>query len=69
MSHHRWGDKVEFPLARKSERECRNGCRIIKLSRHECYGGRDVYWKEFWRDGERISCQGTPVCEPVRAAA
>ena len=62
---HRWGEKVVFP--HKSERECRNGCGIVKVGRSESEGGRAVYWSEFWRDGEKIGCAGTPVCEPVTA--
>ncbi|MGA7072115.1 hypothetical protein [Bradyrhizobium sp.] len=58
---HRWGDKVAFPLANKSECECRN-CGLVKVSRHECEGGRDVYWTEFWCDMERIEGDGTPPC-------
>ncbi len=46
---HRWGDKVYFPLANKTERECRS-CGIVKVSRHEHEGGRDLHWTEFWRD-------------------
>lgn len=60
---HNWGDKVEF--AHKSERECQNGCRTIKVTRHE--GGR--HWVEFWRDEERIPGDKTPPCEPVEVPA
>jgi hypothetical protein len=65
MSKHRWGEKVVFP--HKSECECLKGCRTIKVARHENEGGHDVYWTEFWRDGEKIDCAGTPACEPVAA--
>ena len=64
---HRWGDRVQF--AHKSERECMNGCGIVKVSRHESEGGRGRYWTEFWRDLEQIEGEGTPVCEPVRVDA
>ena len=67
MKHHRWGDKVPFP--HKSEAECLNGCGIVKVTRHENNGPRDLHWVEFWRDMERIECSGTPVCEPVGADA
>lgn len=59
---HKWGDKADFPLAHKSERTCRNGCGITKVSRHEYEGGRAKDWTEFHRDGERIQCGGTPAC-------
>lgn len=64
---HRWGDKVHFPLANKTERECQNGCGITKVSRHETEGGRDIYWTEFWRGLEQIHGEGTPTCEPLTA--
>jgi hypothetical protein len=64
---HRWGDKTVIS-AQKTERECQN-CGLIKVSRHEVEGGRDVYWTEFWRGLDRIECDGTPVCEPVKADA
>lgn len=62
---HRWGEKDRCPTGYKSECECLNGCGIIKVSRHE---GRQ-HWKEFWRNGERIVCDGTPACEPVQVPA
>lgn len=65
-ARHRWGDKVTFP--HKTERDCAN-CGLVKVTRRENEGGRDIYWTEFWRDGERIECDGTPVCEAVREAA
>ncbi len=58
---HRWADKVVFP--NKSERECLH-CGLVKVSRREFEGRRDVYWTEFWRGLDRIECVGTPVCEP-----
>jgi len=64
---HRWGDKIYFPLAGKTECECRNGCGIVKVSRHECEGGRELHWTEFWRDAERIEGSGTPACKPVKS--
>lgn len=59
---HQWADKVVFP--NKSERECLF-CGLVKVSRREFEGGRDVYWTEFWRGHDRIECAGTPACEPV----
>lgn len=70
---HRWGEKITFP--HKSERECLNGCRIVKVVRHESEGGRERHWTEFWRMvaaeqamdySERIEGEGTPVCEQVK---
>jgi len=63
---HRWADKVVFP--NKSERECLH-CGLVKVSRREFEGGRDVYWTEFWRGLDRIECDGTPACEPAREVA
>jgi hypothetical protein len=68
MTRHRWGEKVVV-TAHKSERECLNGCGIVKVSRNECEGGRDVYWTEFWRGLDRIDGASTPACEPVREVA
>ena len=62
---HRWSDKVEFPLAHKSERECLNGCGIVKVTRHESEAGRDQHWIEFWRGLDKISVGKTPACEPA----
>lgn len=67
--NHRWGEKTDFPLAHKSERECQNGCGITKVTRHEWDGAREQHWIEFWRDGERIACEATPVCEPAMATS
>ena len=63
VSRHRWADRVVVS-ANKTERECLH-CGLIKVSRREFEGGRDVYWTEFWRDLEKIECDGTPACEPV----
>lgn len=60
MTRHRWGEPNR--MAHKTERECLHGCGIIKVSRREIEGGRDVYWTEFWRDCERIRCERTPSC-------
>lgn len=65
MKRHRWSEKTSFPLANKSERECLD-CSLVKVSRHETEGGRQVYWTEFWRGLDRIECTGTPACEPVK---
>ena len=64
MTRHRWGEKTPISPS-KTERECLNGCRTIKVTRHEFEGGKEIHWTEFWRDCERIEGEGTPVCEPV----
>ena len=61
---HRWGEPVTFPF--KTERECLNGCRTIKVTRHESEGGHAVAWREFWRDGEQLPGERTPACEAVK---
>lgn len=66
VKRHRWGDKQAFP--HKSERQCLD-CPVVKVVRHEFYGGRDWYWTEFWRDLDQIEGKGTPTCEPVEVAA
>lgn len=38
MTRHRWGDKVANS-PNKTERECTNGCGIVKVTRHESEGG------------------------------
>lgn len=64
MTRHSWPKEgTTFP--NKTERECLNGCGIVKVTRHESEGGRDVYWTEFWRGLDRIECEGTPACEAV----
>lgn len=64
MTRHRWAEKAVI-TANKSERECLNGCGIVKVSRHEVEGGYERHWKEFYRGLDRIECNGTPACEPV----
>lgn len=66
--NHRWGKKLVVN-ANKTERECVNGCGIIKVTRHEVEGGRDLHWVEFWRGLDRIEGQRTPVCEPAEVDA
>jgi hypothetical protein len=58
---HSWGEPARFE--HKTERECLNGCGVIRVTRHE--GGR--HWVEFWRDCEKISTGKTPICERVTA--
>lgn len=65
---HRWGDPQRFehptrPDISKTERPCIHpGCNIVRVTRHES----NEHWVEFWKDGERIECDGTPECEGVR---
>ena len=69
MTRHRWADKAVIS-PNKSERECLNGCGIVKVSRHETDGGREVHWCEFWRGLDRIDVDGrTPVCESAHEEA
>jgi hypothetical protein len=58
---HRWGPKVVVSPY-KSERECLNGCGIVKATRYE----DNRWWNEFWRGLDKISAIKTPACEPVR---
>jgi hypothetical protein len=64
---HRWGDKLVVN-ANKTERDCAN-CGLVKVTRHETEGGRDLHWIEFWRGLDRILCTATPVCEVVEVDA
>jgi hypothetical protein len=67
---HKWGDKVQFPLANKTEQTCARGCGITKVKRYESPGGHDRHWEEFYLGGERVHCEGTPPCSgPARAKA
>ena len=53
---HSWGAPTRFLY--KTERACINGCRIVKVTRHES----GEHWTEFYRDGEKIEGEGTPGC-------
>jgi hypothetical protein len=63
MTLHRWGEPNR--TARKTERECLHGCRTIRVTLHP--DGREgrVHLVEFWRDGEKIESERTPVCEVI----
>jgi hypothetical protein len=64
MTKHRWGDRnVVSP--NKTERDCLNECGVLKVTRHECQGGIELHWVEFWRGLERIECVGTPICSAI----
>ncbi|SDD94351.1 hypothetical protein SAMN05216337_1017110 [Bradyrhizobium brasilense] len=60
--NHRWGEPVNFPY--KTERECLNGCRAIKVTRHEAEGAHNRDWTEYWRDGEQLPGTNAPECDP-----
>lgn len=71
-TRHGWGARIECS-ATKSETECRR-CGVVRASlksfdKH----GRGSFWKEFWRDGERLDAGDgtTPPCDArlERAAA
>lgn len=64
---HQWGDRTVVSI-NKTERECRNGCGIVKVTRHEHDGRRDLHWIE-WRGLDRIAGDATPKCEPAKADA
>lgn len=70
MTRHRWSDKTVVS-PNKSERECLNGCGIVKVTRHEFEGGREKHWPEFYRGLDRVDVDGrTPPCTgPAKAAA
>jgi hypothetical protein len=61
-TRHRWGDKAIIS-PHKSEQECKR-CGMVRASHHEYEGGRELHWKEFWRDLERVNERGeTPPCD------
>lgn len=59
---HRWADPVRYPY--KTERTCLN-CDLVKVTRHE---PGEHPWLEFWRNGERVICDRTPMCEMAEVA-
>lgn len=65
QKRHRWAAKIDFPLAHKSESECKNGCGIVKVSRREHLS----HWLEYWRGLEKISVAHAPACEVVEVTA
>jgi hypothetical protein len=61
-TRHSWCDK-NVVSAHKSERECRR-CGMVKVTRHEFDGRRELHWQEFWRDLDRVDDGGsTPPCD------
>jgi hypothetical protein len=63
-ARHRWGPKVVVSPY-KSERQCENGCLIVKVTRHEHHS----HWVEYWRGLEKIDVIRTPACELVDQGA
>lgn len=63
MTRHRWGDRNPVSL-QKTEYTCRR-CGVVKISRHETEGGRELHWKEFYRDLDKIAgaADPTPPCD------
>jgi hypothetical protein len=57
---HRWGEKLVHPY--KTERECLNGCGIVKVSRRE----HRLRWTEYWRGLDKIAVNASPPCEQGR---
>lgn len=57
IARHRWSEPRRYE--HKSERDCLNGCGIVKVSHHE----GDAHWIDFWRDAERIASDHTPPCK------
>lgn len=60
MARHQWGAPERYE--HKTERICLK-CGMIKVTRHEAEGPRDLHWQEFWRGLDQIACEGTPPCE------
>lgn len=67
MARHSWGEPLRFP--HKTERVCGH-CGMVKVSRHESEGGREIHWQEFYAaDGlTKIVGKRTPACERVEVA-
>lgn len=59
---HRWGEPRRF--LHKTERECLH-CGLVKVTRHESDGPRDVRWTEFYRGLDQVDATGTPACAAV----
>lgn len=64
MTRHRWDKPLRTD--HKTERECKNNCGIVKVTRHESEGGREKHWPEFWRGLDRVDVDGrSPACKAV----
>jgi hypothetical protein len=62
-TRHRWGEKTSVS-PHKSETQC-SRCGVVRASRHEFEGRRELHWKEYWRDLERVDdgSGATPPCD------
>ena len=56
---HRWDERVAVS-EHKSERECRNGCGTVKVTRHEPQNF-PPHWQEFWRGFDRVAGPDNPT--------
>jgi hypothetical protein len=70
---HSWGAPESFPLARKTECECKK-CGLVRVKRRDGEGPRDKYWTEWFRGLDKIESRNTPACisgslEDVRRVA
>lgn len=71
MNHHRWPKQGVTISPNKTERECQNGCGIVKVTRHEYPPGNPfgIHWPEYWRGLDQFPGTRAPVCEPVLETA
>lgn len=67
MTRHRWSNPTRFD--HKTERECQNGCNIVRVTVREPAGAFDRHRTEFWRGLDKIECKGTPPCTGRAKAA
>lgn len=56
-TRHKWGEPVRFQF--KTERQCTR-CPLVRVTRHE--PGK-LAWVEWWRDGDRVHSELTPLCD------
>lgn len=64
---HYWSDRCALD-EHHTFRRCWD-CGLMKITRHESDGGRDVHWIEWRKNGERIASDSTPACEPTEVEA
>ena len=70
MTRHRWPKQGTTISPNKTERECQNGCGIIKVTRHETEGGRPKAWTEYFCGIDRVDVDGrVPPCTGRAKAA
>lgn len=62
ISRHEWGQPERF--AHKTERQCLK-CGLLKVTRHEAEGPRDVHWTEWWQGLDEIASRTTPSCREI----